>query len=115
MRRAMDRRDFLLLRSRGTERVLDLSCERLYMQWADARSGAGALEDPAAPDDWMEGEPPTDIRTVSPAELFEELDRALVDADVLRVLDREWLSDAVFASEVTRRIATFEAGGGRLA
>ena len=41
MRRApMNRRAFLRHTLRGRERVLDLSCERLYMRWIDARARA---------------------------------------------------------------------------
>lgn len=39
----MNRRAFLRLTVRGRERVLDLSCERLYMRWVDARMG-GAVD-----------------------------------------------------------------------
>lgn len=33
----MDRRAFLRLAMRGQARVLDLSCERFYLRWVDAR------------------------------------------------------------------------------
>jgi hypothetical protein len=109
----MDRRDFLLLRKRGPERVLELSCERLYMRWADARSGAGALEEAERPGvpSW-EGEPPTQITTVSPQSLLDELEGALAGADVLRLRDPRWLADPVFAAEVEARVDAFRARGG---
>ena len=116
---SMDRRDFFLLFKRGHERVLELSCERLYMRWADARSGAGgpareptgsARED-AQP--WGE-EPPTDIVTVTSADLLDELKRELLRADVLRISGREWLGDADFRRDVETRVEAFMARGGRV-
>ena len=117
----MDRRDFLLLKTKGRERVLELSCERLYMRWADARSGAGG---PAAatgaegreggdPQTW-EGEPPTEIVTMTTTDLFGELERELARADVLRVRGRDWLSDLDFRHDVESRVKAFRDRGGRV-
>jgi hypothetical protein len=112
---SLGRRDFLLLRRRGAERVLELSCERLYMCWADARSGAGALEE-AEPADWpvWSGEPPAQLARPTPDAVLAELERALGDADRLRVTDPEWLADPAFAVEVDGRLQAFLARGGRV-
>lgn len=113
MRPAMDRRDFLLLRRRGPKRVVELSCERLYMQWADACSAVGGLDDPdpAGTQSW-DGEPATQIATPTPDALLDALGRALRDADVLRLLERQWLSDDAFAAAVDARVDVFRARGG---
>jgi len=115
MRPSMGRRDFLLLRRRGTEQVLELSCEHLYMRWADARSGAGGLEEVERPGipSW-EGEPTTQIATASPESVLDELAKALAGADILRLLDRHWLADATFASEVEARVEAFRSRGGKV-
>lgn len=122
----MNRRDFFRLTTKGSERVLDLSYEGLYMRYVDAqssagRSPAGAPEQGAGidvelrldtePQSW-EGEPPTEIETPTLAELFEELDRELSRADVLRVHDREWLADGAFRVEVEARVEAFRSRGG---
>jgi len=117
----MDRRAFLLVKTRGRERVLELSCERLYMRWADARSGAGRPADTSVPGDvpahdprpWH-GEPPTEIVTPTTEDLFGALERALAEADVLRLRGRDWLSDRDFRREVEARVEAFRAGGGRV-
>ena len=111
----MNRRDFLLLRRTGPERIVELSCERLYMRWADARSGAGGLEadEPPARATW-EGEPPTEIETTSVEALFDELERALDHADTVRIRDHRWLSDAAFAAEVEARVEAFRTRGGKV-
>ena len=113
----MNRRDFLLLRTRGRERVLELSCERLYMRYADAESGAGraqlsgvCAEDPEP----CEGEPPTEIVTTTTSQLFAELERELSGADVLRVLERDWLAGEAFQREVEARVDAFRRRGGRV-
>jgi osmotically-inducible protein OsmY len=90
------------------------------MRYVDAQSSAGrspAGRSPAGvpdePQSW-EGEPPTEIETPTLGELFEELDRELSRADVLRVHDREWLADGVFRVEVEARVEAFRSRGGRV-
>lgn len=118
----MDRRDFLLLFRRGHERVLELSCERLYMRWADARSGAGGRHAPATRHSgrsvqhlqpW-DGEPPTEFVTMTADDLLAELERELVEADVLRLDGRDWLADMDFRADVQTRVEAFRARGGRV-
>ena len=112
----MNRRDFLLLRTRGRERVLELSCERLYMRYADASSGAGRAKESVVSSEaepW-EGEPPTEIVTPTTSELFDELERELSVADVLHVLDLDWLTGEAFRREVEARVDAFRRRGGRV-
>jgi len=114
----MDRRAFLRLTVRGKERVLDLSCERLYMRWVDAqaRVGTGALADDAgagAAVPWG-GEPPLEVVAQTTDELLAELDGRLRSAHVLRVRGREWLAAAEFRGAVESRIDAFRRRGGRL-
>ncbi len=111
----MKRRDLLLLRTAEHDRVVELSCERLYMRYNDARAIAGQLggaED--AGDAPWDGEPPTDIEERTCEELFQDLDRELRGADVLRVLDRNWLVGEELKQEVDALLATFRARGGRV-
>lgn len=113
----MDRRAFFLLGTRGRERVLELSCEELYMRWADARNmaarGAPDASSGAGAEPWT-GEPPTDIDAETTDALLADLDRELADADVLRVRDRQWLADPGFRADVESRIEAFRARGGRV-
>jgi hypothetical protein len=111
----MNRRAFLRLKTRRRERVVELSCERLFMRWADARSRAGAAvaAEPGVHGVW-EGEPPSDLITQSVDGLLAELDRGLAEADLVRVVEPEWLSDAAFREAVERRIAAFRERGGRV-
>jgi len=110
----MNRRDFLLLKTRGQERVLELSCERLYMRYTDAKSGAlrpsGGSGDPES---W-EGEPPLEMVTPTTDDLLRELDEELASADVLHVLDRDWLVAGAFRGAVEARIDAFRRRGGRV-
>jgi hypothetical protein len=68
---------------------------------------------PFGPLGW-EGEPPTEIVTITTTELLAELERELARADVLRVLDRDWLSDRDFRRDVESRIESFRDRGGRV-
>jgi len=111
----MNRRDFLTLRTRGEKRIVELSCERLYMRYADARAGVGRWEEPppiGATQQAWEGEPPTKIDTPTTTELFDTLERELAGADVLTVLNRDWLTGETFGREVEVRVEAFRSRGG---
>jgi len=113
----MNRREFLRLTARGRERVLELSCERLYVRWIDAQASAAA--DGVEPDAWIpeadwDGEPPLDVVVPTAEQLFEELERRLRGVQVLRVTGREWLASDDFRSEVEARIEAFRRRGGRV-
>ena len=110
----MNRRDFLLLKTRGQERVLELSCERLYMRYTDAKAGAlRASGGSGDPESW-EGEPPLEMVTPTTDDLLRELDEELASADVLHVLDRDWLVAGAFRGPVEARIDAFRRRGGRV-
>jgi hypothetical protein len=122
----MNRREFLRLTVRGRERVLELSCERLYVRWIDAQAGAAFGDDLMRADaenledelsfldaDW-DGEPLLDVVVPTTAELFEELERRLRSVQVLRVTGREWLAGDDFRREVESRIEAFRRRGGRV-
>jgi hypothetical protein len=108
----MNRRDLLLLRATQGERVFELLCERLYMQYLDVRPPR-ATSAAAQPDGWL-GEPEArfDVRTTR--DLFDHLARELGAADVVRVVGREWLVDAELKQEVERLISAFVERGGRV-
>ncbi|HET9947674.1 MAG TPA: hypothetical protein VFQ22_01995 [Longimicrobiales bacterium] len=114
----MNRREFLRLVRRGRERVLELSCERLYTRFVDAQAAAGmeqvAGELPAAAWEEGTGEPPLDVRVPSPEELLAELERGLAQADVLRVRGREWLAVEDFRRALEPRLEAFRRRGGRV-
>ena len=112
----MNRRDFLRL-GKGKERTLELSCDRLYIRWVDARSGLGAT---ASADDverdaalWG-GEPSLDVTVPTPEQLFAELEQRLAGVQVLRVHGREWLASGDFRREVESSMEAFRRRGGRV-
>jgi hypothetical protein len=105
------RRDLLLLRATPRERVFELPCERLYMQYLDARPPRAAA---AAPADDSLGEPEGRFDIRSPRDLFDHLASELGAADVVRVVGREWLVEAELKQEVERLITAFVERGGRV-
>lgn len=109
MLQIMRRRDFLLFRTEGRAKTVELSCERLYMLYVDTRNTPG----PEAAEEY-DGEPPArfELRTVR--QLFDDLARDLRDADVLRVTHTEWLADEEFTREVTALADAVRARGGRV-
>ena len=114
----LDRRAFLRLTVRGKERVLDLSCERLYVRWVNARAGVGSAagasfaDGAAAPP--CDGEPLLDVVVPGIDDVLAELDGRLQGAHVLRVSGREWLADEGFRGAVESRIEAFRRRGGRV-
>lgn len=107
----MRRRDVLLLRATGTPATFDLSCERLYMRYVDARRAPPAL--PALADPGL-GEPDTVHDVPGTRDLVDGLARELASADVVRVIGREWLADDSLNRDVDRLLTAFAARGGRV-
>lgn len=110
----LSRRDFLRLHVSKGKRVLELSCERLYMRYADACSDA-ARRQVSNHDDFVRGSgPSTGFGLPTPTDLFDELERQLAEADELCVLEPDWLNGGSFGREVGERVDTFEQRGGRV-
>src|SRR5687768_16800267 len=109
----MKRRDFLLFRTEGHTKTVELSCERLYMLYVDARNAAQA---PATADhlDTQNGEPPARFEIRTTRQLFDDLARDLHGADVLRVTHTEWLAADDFKREVDALVDAVRARGGRV-
>ena len=83
----MKRRDFLLLRTEGAIRVVELSCERLYMRYAEslATGGQRSMGADAGDVDPWEGEPPAVVGTPPPTELFRDVNRDLQDLSLIHI------------------------------
>lgn len=111
---SIDRRAFLTFRTRGSESVLELWCEHLFMRWVDAQSAASRSGEAIVEMSPWEGEPPTEFQTATTLAILEELEARLSAADLLRVRNPEWLSDAGFRGEVEERIERFRRRGGRV-
>ena len=107
----MNRRDLLLLRTTSGQRVFELACERLCMRFVDTRR---PTEPAAVLDDHWHGEPEPQVEPTSTRDLFDGLQRDLIGADVLRVVDARWLADAELRREVDALIARFRQSGGRV-
>jgi hypothetical protein len=106
----MKRRDFLLFKTEGRTKTVEVSCERLYMQFVDARRAP----EPSATELVVDGEPPArfDRRTVQ--QLFADIARDVDDADVLRLTHTEWLTEEEFRHEVTTLVDAVRGRGGRV-
>lgn len=109
----MNRRDLLFLRSTRKERVFELPCEQLYMQFVDTRRPSPSTVTPSQ-DDYQLGEPEASFDVGSADDLFVNLRAALAGADVLRVVGPQWLSDPDLKAHVDGLIAEVKAAGGRV-
>ena len=112
----MNRRDFLLLKTERSSRVAELLCERLYMHYQQLslptnRPAQGVAADVEA---LFDAEPPTVFAERSTHQLFSNVERELQSADVLRVVDREWLAVDEFGRDVEGLLAAFRRRGGRV-
>jgi hypothetical protein len=107
---SVSRRDFLRLRTSARGRTLELSCRTLYKRCLDA---AGA---PSAPetDYEMGGEPPLVLAQRTPAEIFAEIARDLDGAQVLQLVEPEWLDSIEGRDDLRAVLDTFRARGGRI-
>jgi hypothetical protein len=111
----VNRREFLLFRRDREDRIVELSCRCLYMRCLDAQmTGAEPTEDGEAPDPWAH-EPPAILERRTAAQIFEEIAFGLSEADVLTLVDREWIRDPAMNARLDALIADFTKHGGRLA
>jgi len=85
----MNRRDLLLLRA-GGERVVELSCEQLYMRLVDAQSDG------------------------TTGRLFDDLAGGLRTITTLRLTDASWLSCDELRQRLDPVLADFAESGGRI-
>jgi hypothetical protein len=106
----VNRRDFFLFRTTAGKRVVELSCERLYMRCVDAESARGARVEPIR-DTW-EGEPPRFVHEPTIDELFSSLDADLRKADILRLVDTRWMASEELKQRLGDLVAAFLARGG---
>jgi hypothetical protein len=109
----MNRRDFLLFRTEHQTRIVELSCERLYMRYLDSQATTGPVDEPVSRDSW-DGEPPAQLEARTTRQLFDDLDRELQSVDIVRVVDTDWLAREEFRREVELLISAVRARGGRV-
>ena len=86
------------MRTDGGNRVADLSCEKLFMNYQDLNSGvqasreeAGTLEDA----DWWAGEPSLNISTADPEKFFASVLADLNNVNKLQVLELTLIANLV--------------------
>lgn len=113
----MNRRDFLLMKTEGQERVAEISCEQLYIQYADALGDepatfreVGRLQEAGS---WS-GEPDLQVPGNNLNEFFRHLERQLESTDVLRMQGPDWLQDMDFKARVYEMLAEYQARGGKV-
>ena len=109
----MNRREFLTFRSERRLRIVELSCERLYMHVLDAQLTCEPHEK-ADGDGSGCGEPPAVFAQRTPAQLFEEIDRDLHGVDVLRITGAGWLASDALSGRLDGLVDRFRAAGGRV-
>jgi hypothetical protein len=110
----MNRRDFLLLKTKRGVRTIEISCQRLHMHYLERRVTGGQLVKDFDPEEG--GEPPTAFTGRTTEQLFASLERDLDGADILRVTGHRWLSegDGGLLGEFDRLVSSFRARGGRV-
>ena len=110
----MNRRDFLLLRRVPSSRIVELSCQQLYVRYLDTKITGGIAGDAdAAPDPWGgEPQPVFDERTF--ADVLRSIEDALRDADVVRLKESAWLACEDVKRGLDGVLEKFRARGGRV-
>ena len=86
----MNRRDFLMMRRRSAAGTVVLSCEQLYMRYADACAAGTAKE------------------------FFDHLGHDLRSVKRVRLIKTSWLSDKDLKRQLDHVFAVYRAHGGRL-
>jgi hypothetical protein len=109
----MDRRDFLLFRSKPKSREVELSCEWLYMKCLDTQVTGLSEHSIDSTEPSQDGEGPVVFGARTTKELFEDLDRQLRDADTVRVTHMRWLNGDL-RREFGNVLRAFRARGGKI-
>jgi hypothetical protein len=108
--RPLSRRDFLRLRTTERGRVLELSCRALYMRCADADIA------PHEPVDYdtLVGEPPAVFSRRSVDDLIAGFQADLDTAQILRLVEPQWLDGMAGADRFHEVVEAFRKRGGRV-
>jgi hypothetical protein len=112
----MNRRDFLLLRRVPSSRIVELSCQQLYVRYLDTKITGGTAdrrEADAAPDPWG-GEPPPVFEERTFADVLRSIEDGLRDADVVRLNESAWLACEDVKRGLDAVLEKFRARGGRV-
>jgi hypothetical protein len=109
----MNRRDFLLLRRERELRVVEISCQRLYMRYLDTLITGAEPTEGDAPDRWG-GEPAAVLDKRTPSQLFEQIALDLQEADVVRLSGPEWIKEGELSDGLDRVVGEFKKRGGRV-
>jgi hypothetical protein len=109
----MNRREFLTFTSERRLRIVELSCERLYMHVLDAQLTCEPCRQTDANGSWC-GEPPAVFERRTPAQLFDEIDRDVTGADVLRIVGAGWLASDALRGRLDGIVDRLRAAGGRV-
>ena len=109
----INRRDFLRLRVAQGQRVLDLSCQSLYMRLLETSAGATAA-DSGDEFDPIRGEPPTIVRATTREELAQQLDAQMHNVDAVRLNESGWLESDDLRTFLAPLLAAFRERGGRI-
>ena len=111
----MNRRDFLLLRRVPSSRIVELSCQQLYMRYLDTQVTGDRREadGDAAPDPWG-GEPSAVFEERTFADVLRAIESGLRDSDVVRLNESAWLACDEVKRGLDEVLETFRARGGRV-
>lgn len=110
----MKRLDFLRLKIDRSTRTVELSCQQLHMHFLERRATSGQPDEDFDPVEG--GEPPAAFDEQTTEQLFENLERDLDGADLLRVTGHRWLSEGEdeLLREFNQLVLSFRARGGRV-
>jgi hypothetical protein len=107
----MHRRRLLTL---GTERTIEISCERIFMQCLAAPASVLPPRDGESwGDAWQHAEPPAMREAPSVTAVVEQVARDLRGVAVVRLTDTQWLVGEI-RIELDRVLTAFRERGGRV-
>jgi hypothetical protein len=110
----MNRRDFLFLRRTPLGRTLELSCHDLYIRTLNASAPTSPSKEAVYDHQpWM-GEPPADFQKSDADDWLRQVEAQLRDVEILKLIDREWLTPTGINEQLEPVLTAFRARGGRV-
>ncbi|MEX0963088.1 MAG: hypothetical protein WDZ52_03465 [Pseudohongiellaceae bacterium] len=113
----MNRRSFIFFTDTSNGKVVDLSCETLYMHIMDIQTASSIAkmgQSTVDGNNWVSDEPAAYLATSSIETLFRDLQFQLSSCKKLRVFDSSWVLTGLIKNEMETLMANFRELGGEI-
>ena len=113
----VNRRDFILCRATSSGKIVEISCETLYMHIMDIQTASRVSRLKVSGENkntWMSDEPSLYFDTGSVESLFCDLQSQVNNCKKIRLLNTSWIVNGLFRDKMETLLANFRELGGEI-